>query len=194
VVPVPDPTRKPRKEDDNPFGDLFADFDREFRRMQEQMNQLFEAALRNADVPKGPMRPGNPFMYGFTLRLGPDGRPHIEHFGNTPAARPEVAVEGGRIEGGREPVTDLIEHPDHFSITMELPGIEKEDVQVFATEERLTLKVDTATRRYYKEVGLPAKVVPESCEATFKNGVLDVTLQKRETRSPPERGHRVNVK
>lgn len=191
-MPPPDPFRRRRKEDD-PFGDLFAEFDREFRRMQEQMNQLFEAALRGAEVPKGAARPGNPFVYGFTMRLGPDGKPRIEQFGNLPhglARRPEVAVEGAR-----EPVTDVIEHDDRLSLTLELPGVEREDVQVFATEERLTIKVDAAGRKYYKEVELPAKVKPDTTEATFKNGVLDVTLQKQAERAPPpERGHRVNVK
>ena len=184
---LPDPARKPRKDDD-PFGDLFADFDREFRRMQAYMNDIFADAIKNAQVPRGANQPGNPFVYGFTMRLGPDGRPHIEQFGNTAVRRPEVAVEGGR-----EPITDVIEHDDHLSVTVELPGVEKEDVQVYATEALLTIKVDAAGRKYYKEIALPAKVRPETTEATFKNGVLDVALRKVERRGA-DPGHRVNVK
>lgn len=190
MAPSPFPSRKPRKEDDeDPMGDLFRDFDQEFRRMQEYMNSFFQEALKHADIPKGAGQPGNPFVYGFTMRLGPDGKPHFEQFGNTPkVGRPEVAVEGGR-----EPITDLIEHADHITLTAELPGVEKDDVQVYATEDKLTLKVDTAARKYYKEIALPAPVQPDSTEATFKNGVLDVSIRKQE-RSPPRRGHRVNVK
>lgn len=190
-MPAP-PPRRPAKDDD-PFGDIFADFDKEFRRIQEQMNAFFEAAMKNADVPKGRERPGNPFVYGFTMRMGPDGKPHFEQFGNTPrivapGRSPEIAVEG------REPITDVLEHEDKVTVTCELPGVEKEDIQVFATETRLTIRVDTPARKYRKEVELPARCKPDSTEATFKNGVLDVTVQKERSSPPKEPGRRVNVK
>lgn len=185
----PSPFR--RKRDDDPFGDLFAQFEKEFARMQEHLNEVFEDALKNADVPKGQAQPGNPFVYGFTMRLGPDGKPRIEPFGSTPGlGKPEVAAEAG----GREPITDVIEHEDHFSATVELPGVEREDIQVFGTDDHLTIKVDTATRKYYKEVAFPAPVRPDTTQATFKNGVLDVTVQKRERGKARDPGFRVNVK
>lgn len=192
VAPVDNPFGKRRKGDD-PLDDIFADFDREFRRMQEHMNDLFEHALKNADIPKGKAQPGNPFVYGFTMRLGPDGKPRIEQFGNTPragiqAGKPEVTLEG------REPITDVIEHDDHVSVTCELPGVEKEDIQVFATEQELSIKVDTAQRKYHKVLQLPAKCKADTTDATFKNGVLDVTVQKERRSSPKEPGRRVNVK
>ena len=189
VVPVSSPFRR-KKDDDDPFADFFADFEKEFSKMQAYMNEIFADALKNADVPKGAAQPGNPFMYGFTMRLGPDGKPRIEQFGNThPVPKAEVSVEGGR-----EPITDLIEQDDHFTITVELPGVEREDVQVFATEHKLTIKVASAARKYYKEVELAAAVRADTTSATFKNGVLDVTIQKQEKRPPEERGFRVNVK
>lgn len=189
AVVVPSPFR--RKKDDDPFGEFFADFEKEFARMQQYMNALFEEALKNAEVPKGAQQPGNPFMYGFTMRMGPDGKPRIEQFGNTqhPLGRTEVAVEGGR-----EPVTDLIEHDDRYTITVELPGVEREDIQVFATEHKLTIKVDAASRHYYKELDLAAAVKPNSTGATFKNGVLDVSVEKQKKQPPVDPGFRVNVK
>lgn len=186
------PFGKRKKGDDDPFGDIFADFDKEFQRMQEMMGHLFADALKNAQVPQGKAKPGNPFVYGFSMRLGPDGKPRIEPFGNTPRVtplgKPEVSAEG------REPITDVIEHDDHVSITVELPGVEKEDVQVWATEDRLTLKVANGTRRYHKDVQLPARCIADSTDATFKNGVLDVTLRKEQRSPPKDPGKRVNVK
>jgi HSP20 family protein len=187
---MPAPARRNR--DDDPFRDLFADFDREFRRMQAHLNDVFQQAMKDAnapDAPRGSGVPGNPFVYGFTMRLGPDGRPRVEQFGNVPHPfRPEAVVEGGR-----EPITDLIDQGESLAVTVELPGAEKEDVQLFATDQQLTIKVDTAARKYYKELALPAPVRPDSTQATFKNGVLDVTLQKQR-REPPSTGHRVGVK
>ena len=188
-MPAP---RKPR--DDDPFGDIFADFEKEFQRMQETMNTFFEQALKNADIPKGNAKPGNPFVYGFTLRLGPDGRPHFDQFGNTTRVGPTLGTSAQMVPESREPITDVLEHDDHVTITAELPGVEKQDVQVYATEDQLTIKVDTAQRKYAKVVGLPARVVPTTTEATFKNGVLDVTVQKERKGPPRDPGHRVNVK
>jgi len=189
------PPRRREPSGDDPFGDFFADFDKEFRRIQESMQSMVEDAMKRAQVPQGGSRPGDPFVYGFTMRLGPDGKPQFQSFGNTGAPHaagpgsPEIAPEGGR-----EPVTDLIEHDDHFSVTVELPGVEKEDVEVYATESQLTIRVSTPQRRYYKEVALAGKVKPETTEATFKNGVLDVSIQKAEPRERKDPGRRVNVK
>jgi len=44
----------------------------------------------------------------------------------------------------------------------------------------LTFKrADTAERKYYREVKLPAKVDPKKAKTTYKNGVLEVTLPKK---------------
>ena len=56
-----------------------------------------------------------PFVYGFSMRVGPDGKPHIEKFGNTEASPFDMSARapaGGSSEapgGSREPLTDVIE-------------------------------------------------------------------------------------
>jgi HSP20 family protein len=51
--------------------------------------------------------------------------------------------------------------------------------------------VDTPQRRYYKEVKLPARVKPDTAKASYKNGVLEVKLEKVE--KGKERGARIVV-
>jgi HSP20 family protein len=188
---APPTSRRPAKDDDDPFQGLFGDFEEEFRRMQQYLGSMFEEALKNAEIPKGNVRPGNPFVYGFTLRMGPDGKPHFEQFGNTPRTPGLATAEP--VEG-REPLTDVVEQADHVTVTAELPGVEKEDVQVWVTPDQLTLRVDTPERKYHKVVQLPARVREDSTEATFKNGVLDVSIRKREPGPAKDPGRRVNVK
>jgi HSP20 family protein len=48
----------------------------------------------------------------------------------------------------------------------------------------LSISVDTAERKYFKEVDLPVNVDPKSAKSVYKNGVLEVTLTKREERKP----------
>jgi len=191
-TPIRSGKRDENRDEGDPFRDLFKDFEKDFAQMQEQLNAIMQDAVKQlTEQGFGKAgQPGSPFVYGFSMRLGPDGKPRFEQFGNTlhaPGAKPEVAVEGGR-----EPLTDVLDHEDSITVTVELPGVEKTDIQVYATEQQLTIKVDTATRKYYKELALPAAVKPDSTQATFKNGVLDVTIQKQE-RSPPAQGRRVDV-
>ncbi|MCS7114135.1 MAG: hypothetical protein RMJ15_03975 [Nitrososphaerota archaeon] len=43
-------------------------------------------------------------------------------------------------------------------VVAELPGVEKEDIKLYGSEDTLTITVDTPQRKYHKEVSLPAKV------------------------------------
>jgi HSP20 family protein len=142
------------------------DIDDEIERMERMMERLFEDAMRLEEQPE------KPFVYGFSMRVGPDGKPVIREFGNT-ARRPE-------LRGEREPLTDVIEHDHDVSATMELPGVGKEDINLTTTESTLTVDVDTPQRRYHKVVDLPCKIKPDTTKATYKNGVLDVVMEKGE--------------
>ena len=162
------------------FTEFFQNFDRELDRMRSMFNDVFQNAVKNAETMKG-----QPYVYGFTMRVGPDGRPQFQEFGNTKPFRPETL-------DGREPITDVIEAKDHVAVTLEIPGVDREDINLSATKDRLTVRVDTANRKYFKEVALPVRVKPETTEATYKNGVLDITIKRADGGS--DEGHRVPIK
>ncbi len=157
----------------------------DFRRIFDDMQRGLQDAFKNMgdDPSKG-------FVAGFNVRMGPDGKPHISSFGN----KPQV----GRAPGGaptlsadnREPLTDIIEDPKTIAITMELPGVEKTDIDLKMTAERLEVTVDNDQRRYNKSVRLPTKVDPSTTKATYKNGILDVTVRKV---TPEEDGVKISV-
>jgi HSP20 family protein len=160
------------------FPDFFADFEKEFSRMQGMINRIMEDAMKHAASPQR----GEPFVYGFSMRVGPDGVPQLQpfgsSFGNAPGA-PEV-TEG---EAAREPLTDVIAGDADVAITVELPGAEKQDVSLHVAEDVVTVRVDKG-KRYHKRIQLPAPVVASTAKATFKNGILDVTIQKKEGGDP----------
>lgn len=163
---------KKKKRDDwrRDFGDFFAfdNIDDEFERMKEYMDRIMQRLM------EGELEYEKPFVYGFSMRVGPDGKPRIQQFGNT---RPWTIGKEEEI-GGREPLTDIIEDDKTISVTIEIPGVEKDDIELNTAENKLTISVDTPQRRYYKEVVLPSKVNPELAKATYKNGVLDIILEK----------------
>ena len=167
---------------------LFEDIDemfREFERMMEEeikelTSKIPREYIRERKLPDGTtVREWGPFVYGYSITIGPDGKPQIREFGNVKPTR-----FGPRIREEREPLVDIYVTNGEVKVIAELPGVNKEDIQLHGTEDTLTISVDTPERKYYKEVKLPAKVDPKEAKTSYKNGVLEVTLPKKEERKP----------
>ena len=119
---------KKRKGDKPPrdfWEDIFGESFNEFIGMRRDMERIFQNALRSSmseDLKK------KPFIYGFSVRVGPDGIPNIQQFGNTKFRKSMAKGDANDIE--REPLTDIMETDDQVAITIELPGVEKEDINM----------------------------------------------------------------
>ncbi|MCG2826183.1 MAG: Hsp20/alpha crystallin family protein [Thermoplasmatales archaeon] len=180
--------RKNKKDEDDFFGDFFGeDFDEEMRRMRKHMERLFREIPKGIDTGEMERKVYGPFVYGFSMKVGPDGKPQFREFGNTPR-------KGIAELGEREPLTDVIESEDSVSVTLEIPGVEKNDIALSATEDILTIDVDTPKRKYHKDVAMPCKVIPDSTAATYKNGILDVVMKKTENKKEEKKGKRIEIR
>ena len=164
---------------------FFEEIDRMMEEMlKEKFREIPEDAVRERKLPDGQIiREFGPYVYGYSMIVGPDGKPLIREFGNVnpslkagPSGRQKLEVKDER-----EPLIDLIVNDD-VRVVAELPGVEKSDIKLEATENNLTISVDTEQRKYFKEVAIPTEVDPESATATYKNGVLEVVLTKLKKR------------
>ena len=179
--------RRRRKNPFDPFDfdedfikDLFND-DRikgDIRRMTEEMMKMFSHA-----------QPGKPVVHGFKIHMGPDGKPIIEDFGDK-----QIKSSDGEllISEEREPLTDIIECDNDVAVTVEMPGIEKNDVDLNVTNDALEINVNTPNRKYHKRLDLPCDVLPKTTTATYKNGILDVVIKRKERKKPGD-GYKVNI-
>ena len=157
-----------------PFGfDIFDDLEEQFRRDWTQMNRLMREAMRG-DLPE-PQK-GGPYVYGWSLRVGPDGKPHFQEFGNVPEAR-SIGSSAETMDR-REPLVDVVEDDEVITITAEVPGVNKKDIDLEITDGTLIIRVDQDQRKYYKEVQLPAEIDQDSATASYQNGILDIELKK----------------
>ncbi len=165
------------KEFDRIFGgnEMTADLEAMRRYMEKMMHEVMR------DPHNGRM---DPYVYGFTLRIGQDGLPHIRRFGNVGEGEMgmgHATLANENMEmmpGRREPLTDIIEADEKVHVTIEIPGVEKKDIDLKVRGGQLVISVDTESHRYYKEVELPCMVNISTTKATYNNGVLDVTLDK----------------
>lgn len=173
------------------FGDwYFMDIEkmmRDMERMMEEMlreftNRIPESLIRERKLPDGStFREMGPFVWGWSMTLGPNRKPVIREFGNIkPSSRTRPWEPPFDLREEREPLVDILESEGEIRVVAELPGVEKQDIKLHATEKTLTISVDTEERKYRKKLELPSKVDPSSAKSSYKNGVLEIALKKVE--------------
>ena len=97
---------------------------------------------------------------------------------------------------GKSPSVDVIDREEELLIKAELPGVDKKDINISIANNVLTLEATMAKEEkeekseYYRQeicrgsyrrtIQLPAAVKENEAKATFKNGVLELTLPKME--------------
>lgn len=157
--------RKDREEDEEDFWDWdpFREFDEIFRRMMRDIESAFRF---------GELGETKPIVRGFSIRIGPDGKPEIREFGTKPLIK-ETGIEE------RKPLVDVIETDNEVQVIAEMPGVRKEDIELKATERSLEIRAEGENRKYHETVSLPVEVDPDSAKARYNNGVLEVILTKK---------------
>ena len=98
--------------------------------------------------------------------------------------------------GFTTPAVDLYEENDDIVVKAELPGMEKDNIEVNLSGNQLTIKGEKKEEEEVKKEGyyrsersygsflrtleLPAEVQADNVKAAFKNGVLEIRLPKTE--------------
>jgi len=146
-----------------------------FDRMTEEMDRAFDRMWRDAGVLR---RPSMSRLFG----------------------------QGER--GAWSPRIESFQKADQFIVRAELPGLKKDDVDVELNEGSLTIRGERREEReeeregfvhsereygqFYRTIPLPEGVIAESAQASFRDGVLEITMQ-----APPSeasRGRRLEIK
>jgi HSP20 family protein len=77
-----------------------------------------------------------------------------------------------------EPLIDVLEEENEITVVTELVGFNKENVQIHVKNQRLTMSAETRDRKYHKSLNLPKRVIPETMNTSYKNGVLQIVMKK----------------
>jgi HSP20 family protein len=149
------------------------DFDEWLRDPFEEMMRELEEEMPEESKE---MKRYGPFIYGFSYTKEPGKEPEIKEFGNIKPSYRKLEPSPG---GEREPLTDVIDLKDAYEVVVELPGVEKDDLRLHATDDSLEIKTEGGTK-FFKVVTFETPVKSETAKATYKNGVLSVTIKKRE--------------
>ena len=101
-----------------------------------------------------------------------------------------------------QPAIDVVSKPEAFVVKAALPGVKPEDIQTTITGDTLTihgqyreeekreeegyLYRELSRGEFRRSVGLPTGIKSEAAEATFRDGILTLTIPKVEPAKPRE--------
>lgn len=158
------------------------EFDRIFKRMSRSfagVDDLLEDFKQNGSA-------FGPYYYGYTMTVGPDGKPVVKEYGN---------VKPGLLPSSdtREPLVDTIvdEKERVVKLVAEMPGVEKTDVKVVVQEKSVNIDAEHGEKKYHAKVPIQYKVDKDSAKASYKNGILELIFKLVEDEKP--KGKQVEV-
>jgi HSP20 family protein len=186
-----------RRRRGSPFGPWsFPDIDEMMKEMERAFSEQFKDLekelprnlVRESKTPDGGVKKEiGPIVYGYSVTIGPDGKPVVREFGNV---RSGEGKSWKAVQDKREPMVDVVSSPKEVRVIAEMPGVSKEDISVTVNERSVVISVEREDRGYYKELDLPGVVDPKGAKSTYNNGVLEVTIPLK---SPKEGGVKLRV-
>jgi HSP20 family protein len=177
-------------------GDIFGQFDE----MRKEMEKMFEEQFKDIQTkaPKdlireyetpggGKVREMGPFVYGYSMTIGPDGKPRVREFGNvrSPLAGFGLgATTRPLISSEREPLADITATDKEIKVIFEMPGVNKENIKINAYDTTLEVRSDDPQRKYHEVIDLPPEADVETARSTYKNGILGIVFDKKKESKP----------
>ena len=175
-----EPSDENRRRRKSPFDSLDDD---DFDRIFDEMKKMFENTNFREwvkEILRDSSGPNKRFIQGLGIDIVPMGKPKVQRFCNCPLKNPKGELMSYEEP---EPLTDIIEGDEEVAVTVVIPGVEKEDIDLNVTEDTIEITVDNPKRKYHELLNLPCGVKPKTMRATYKNGVLDVVVKRKKKKT-----------
>lgn len=156
---------------------VWDEFDNLFRKMTRpfmDMDDIWDELKSSADL-----QTFGPYYYGYTVTMGPDGKPIVKEYGNV---RPGLLPTSDT----REPFVDVIidDKEKVLKIVAEMPGVEKKDIKIEVIGRTINLDAERGEKKYHTKVPIKHKVDEDSVKASYANGILEVKFKLKEEDKP----------
>jgi HSP20 family protein len=177
-------------------GDIFGQFDEMRREMERMFEEQFKdiqtrapkELIREYQTPEGgKVKEMGPFVYGYTMTVGPDGKPRVREFGNVRSPLAGFGLGASNrplISSEREPLADITTTDKEVKAILEMPGVNKENIKINVQDNSVEVKSDDPQRKYHEIIELPPETDTETAKSTYKNGVLEIIFTKKKESKP----------
>jgi HSP20 family protein len=163
---------------ENFFEDIFKGFEETQREIEREFadieKNMPKDLIREYTTPEGgTVKEAGPMVYGYSMTIGPDGRTNVREFGKV--KRPS----GLGLRGTQEPMIDVMSTEKEVKVTVEMPGVSKENIRINAYDSLMEVKSEDPQRKYHKTIDLPAEADIETAKSRYNNGILEITFEKK---------------
>lgn len=184
--------------------DVFGDFEDRYRGLDAMYNVFNdistnapEELVREYETDEGvKVREVGPIVYGYSMTIGPDGRPQVREFGNVRSLADvgsnvkkigQNIGKSSQLSAEREPLVDINTTDTEVKVVVEMPGIRKEDIKINTYDSQLEIATSKdAQRKYHKNIELPEQAEIETARSVYNNGVLEVTFNVKKKEAKPK--------
>jgi HSP20 family protein len=172
------------------FDDVFRGFEQMQREMdkglEDMKKNLPKDLVREYETPEGgKVQEVGPLVYGYSMTIGPDGKPKVREFGNI--KRPSgfgIGTSKAQIAGEMEPMVDVVTTDKEVKVTVEMPGVSKDKIKIDAYDSTVKVKSEDPQRKYQKTIDLPLEADLETAKSKYNNGILEITFDKKKESRP----------
>lgn len=177
----------------NYFSDMFREFDEMEREIERDFEESFRDVetkapkdlIREYETPEGgKVREIGPMVYGYSMTIGPDGKPRVKEFGNvkSPMNWDRGFSRSPMISSRREPLSDVSMIDKEVRVVVEMPGIPKENIKINAYEDKVEVTTEGG-KKYRQVINIPPEADIETVKSTYNNGILEIIFKKKEKRA-----------
>jgi HSP20 family protein len=172
-------------------GDIFGQFEEMRREMERMFEDQFKDMqtkapkdlIREYETPEGrKVREMGPFVYGYSMTIGPDGKPRVREFGNIRSPLAGFGLGASNrplISSEREPLADITITDKEVKVVLEMPGVNKEHIKINVNDNSIEVNSNDPQRKYHEVIDLPPEVNIETAKSTYKNGILEIIFNKK---------------
>jgi HSP20 family protein len=123
--------------------------------------------------------------------------------------RPYAMEEEGALS--RTPVVDMVDRGDRYNLRLEVPGIDKDNIQLNATEDAIVISGEQSEeesnedkghnyiyngrsyKSFYHSIPIPEEILPSKISARMNNGILQIEIPKKALSRPSGGSTRIEI-
>lgn len=161
------------------FDEMMHDMEREFEDMEKWISEDF--VMEYTTPRHRNVRERGPMVYGYSITIGPNGRPKISEFRNVKRSRRVSRLVRSEIGGksGTEPLVDVITTEKEVKAIVQMPVVSKDRIKIYAYDNTVEVKSIDPQKRYHHTFEIPPETDIETVKSTYNNGILEITFNKR---------------
>jgi len=166
------------------FDDMFRGFDEMRRQMEREFEDIEKRIpkdlIREYTTPGGgKVRELGPMIYGYSMTVGPDGKPRIREFGNVKRSK-FSSMSAPEVTGEIEPLVDVTTTDSQVKVVVEMPGTSKDKIKINVYDNTVEVKSEDPQRKYHRTIEIPPETDIETATSSYNNGILEITFKKKD--------------